>query len=64
MVGTSFHSLNEGDGGSGKPPAHRGPVYLFSQRIHAEVLSLTEKSAHANRALNGSATLLTGAMRS
>jgi hypothetical protein len=64
VVETSFHSLNEGNGGSGEPPARRGPVYRFSQRSHAEVLDSTEKSAHASRALHGSATLLTGAMRS
>jgi hypothetical protein len=58
VVGTSFHSLSEGNGGSGEPPARRGLVYQFSQRSHAEVLNSTEKSAHASRALNGSTTLL------
>ena len=64
MVETSFRSLSKGNGGSSEPPAHRGPVYRFSQRSRAEVLVSTEKSAHASRALNGLATLLTGATRS
>jgi hypothetical protein len=62
VVETSFRSLNEGNGGSGEPPARRGPVYRFSQKDHAEVLNSTEKFTHASQALNVSATLLTGAM--
>jgi hypothetical protein len=64
VVETSPHSLIARDGGSGEPSARDGPVYRFSQRRHAEVLDSTEKSAHASPTLNGSATLLAGAMRS
>ena len=64
MVETLPHSLITGDGRSGEPSARGSPVHRFSQRRHAEVLSSTEKSTHASPTLNGSATLLTGAMRS
>jgi hypothetical protein len=64
VVETSSHSLSEGMEGSGKPSARGGPVYRFSQRRHAKVFNSTEKSVHASPTLNGSATLLTRAMRS
>jgi hypothetical protein len=64
VVETSPRSLIAGDGGSGEPSARGSPVHRFSQRRHVEVLSSTEKSAHASPTLNGSATLFAGAMRS
>jgi hypothetical protein len=64
VVETSLHSLSVRYGGSGKWSARRGPMYHFFQRSHAEVFEKIEKFAHASSALNGSATLLTGAMRS
>jgi len=42
--------------------ARGGLVYRFSQRGHAEDLDSTKMSAHASLTLNGSATLLIGAM--
>jgi hypothetical protein len=64
VVETSPRSLSVRYGGSGKRSDREGPVYHFFQRSHAESLTSQRRSAHANLALNGSATPLAGATRS